>query len=227
MQLNLESLNKLPEEALAESIRTLSRESLLFTCRSLLGYSEVNENTHGNIIRILESTSHRKLIVCPRGAFKSSIGVVSYSIWILLRNPNARIMVDSENYTNSKNFLREIKAHLMSEVLIKSFGEFKTDFNWTEGSLTIAQRTKAFKESSITCSGVDSVKVGQHYDYIVMDDLNSNKNCNTKETRQKVLDHYRLNTSILEPDGTMVVIGTRYHNEDLVGFIMDNEIGDS
>ncbi len=214
-------------ETLKETIRTLCRESLFFTCKYLLGYEEVNENTHGNIIRALESSSPRKLLVCPRGAFKSSIGVVAFSIWILIRNPSSRIMIDSEAYTNSKNFLREIKSHLTNPFLTDLFGEFKSDDNWTEGSITIRQRTKPYKESSITCSGIGAVKVGQHYDFIIMDDLSSNKNCNTKETRQKTIDHYKLNTSILEPSGTMAVIGTRYHAEDLIGYIIENEIEDN
>ena len=34
------------------------------------------------------------------------------------------------------------------------------------------------------------------------------------------------NTSILEPDGILVVIGTRYAVDDLIGHIIENEIGD-
>lgn len=210
--------------ALKSTIQNVCKDSLFFTAKYLLQYTEVNERTHGNIIRALESDTKRKLIVCPRGAFKSSLGVVSYSIWSLLRNPNERIMIDSETYTNSRNFLREIKAHLTNPFITDIFGEFKTETNWSEGSITIQQRNKAYKESSITCSGVGAVKVGQHYSKIIMDDLNSNKNSNTKEGRQKVIDHYKLNTSILEPDGIMVVIGTRYHMEDICGHILDNEI---
>lgn len=201
------------------------KNSLFATAKLLLGYKDVNVQTHGRIVDCLESDSTRKLIVCPRGALKSSLGVVAYSIWILLRNPNARILIDSEIYTNSKNFIREIKAHLETERLTQVFGQFKSDSNWTEGSITIRQRTHPYKESSITASGVGAVKVGQHFDYIICDDLNSNKNSLTDEGRKKVIAHYRLNLSILEPTGTMVVIGTRYASDDILGFILSNECG--
>lgn len=174
------------------------------------------------MINCLESNSTRKLIVMPRGSFKSSLGVVAYSMWRLIRNPNERIMIDSEVYTNSKNFIREIKAHFQSKKFIDVFGDWVGP-QWSEGEITVSTRTKVLKEASITASGIGAVKVGQHYGTIIMDDLNSGNNSETVEMRQKVIRHYQMNTAILEPDGIMVVIGTRYAVDDCIGFILDTE----
>lgn len=171
----------------------------------------------------LQASTLRKLLCVPRGCFKSSIGVVGFSIWTLLNRPNARILIDSEVYSNSKNFLREIKAHLENPELTDLFGKCRAE-PWSEGEITIAQRTVPLKEASITCGGVETTKVGQHYDVIIMDDLNSRNNSETEEGRQKVIQHYRLNTAILEPNGIMVIIGTRYHQSDIIGHILENEI---
>lgn len=200
------------------------KESLFKTAKYLLGYGDINEKSHLQICEILESQTRRKLIVCPRGAFKSTLGVVSYSVWILLNNPNARILIDSEVFTNSRNFLREIKSHLERFGVISIFGNFKTKDDWTQSSLTIAQRTIAHKESSITCGGVGTIKTGQHYDYIIADDLNSHKNSSTPEGQEKVITHYKYYTSLLEPDGTIAIIGTRYAANDVIGHIIANEI---
>lgn len=201
----------------------LYRESLYLTCKDLLGYEHMTWRTHGDMIDALESQTKRKLIVMPRGTFKSSVGVVGYSIWSLLRNPNERILIDSEVYSNSKNFLREIRAHLTSPKITELFGEFRSG-NWNEGELTVAQRTKAYKEASITCSGIGAVKVGQHFSMIIGDDLNSGNNSATPEARKKVITHYQMNQAILEPDGVYVIIGTRYATDDVIGWILDNEI---
>ena len=96
---------------------------------------------------------------------------------------------------------------------------------WGESELTIKQRTHPYKEASITAGGVNTVKVGQHYSCIVSDDLNSGNNSGTSEARAKVLQHYRLNNAILDPGGTYVVIGTRYAADDVIGSILQNEIG--
>ncbi len=212
------------KEAYRLELQDMFKGSLSKTCRVLLGMKDVNKHTHQDMVQVLENDSKRKLIVMPRGTLKSSIGVVGLSIWHLIRNPNIRTLIDSEVYTNSKNFLREIKAHLESPRLTMIFGKFKSDTNWSEGELTIAQRTHPYKEASITCGGIETIKVGQHYDLIIMDDLNSNNNSGTSEGRQKVIDHYRMNISILEPQGVMVVIGTRYSQGDVIQFILDNEV---
>jgi intein/homing endonuclease len=153
----------------------------------------------------------------------SSVGVVAYSVWALINNPNARILIDSEKYANSKNFIREIKAKLESQIVSDLFGP-AAGTPWGEGEIVVAWRTTQFKEASVTASGVEAGKTGQHYDCILHDDLNTGENSNTPEACEKVLDHYRLNTSILEPDGTMVVIGTRYSANDVIGHILENEI---
>lgn len=128
-------------------------------------------------------------------------------------------------YTNSKNLLREIKTHLESERLTNLFGPFKTDSNWNEGEITVRQRTKNLKEATITAGGVETTKVGQHYDLIIFDDMNSDKNSNTQEGREKIINHYKMSTAILDPGGTIVVIGTRYAHNDLIGHILENEMG--
>lgn len=185
-----------------------------------LGYKDITERTHGDMIRCLQSESKRKLIVMPRGTFKSSIGVVAYSIWNLIKNPNIRILIDSEVFANSKTFLREIKNHLESDAITSIFGDFKSPKNWTEGSITINQRTINLKESSVRCSGIGVSAVGQHFDLIIGDDYNSDKNSDTAQGRDKIIQHYKMNLSILEPDGTYVVIGTRYAINDIIGHIL-------
>lgn len=206
-----------------ETVRKEYCNSLYLTAKHLLGYKDITIRTHGPIVSSLEAPNKRKLIVVPRGCFKSSLGVIAYSIWRLMRDPNERILIDSEVYTNSKNFMREIKAHLESKRFVELFGQWKSN-NWSEGELTVKVRSKPYKEASITCSGIGAVKVGQHYSVIIMDDMNSDNNSQTTEGRQKVINHYRMNTAILEPDGVMVVIGTRYATDDIIGYIMDNEI---
>lgn len=219
-------LTRPPEDAIREAEAAQAeffRQSLYLTAKILLGYKDLTWNTHGPIVSALEAPTIRKLIVMPRGSFKSSLTSVSYAIWLLLRDPNLRILIDSELYTNSKNFLREIKGHLESEKLVRLFGRFRST-TWNEGEIIIAQRNRNLKEASITCTGIGAEKTGQHYDVILMDDMNSPSNSNTPEGCQKVIDHYKYNNALLDPGGTLVLVGTRYSQGDNIGFCLDNEI---
>lgn len=207
-------------------LRHTYRTSLFATAKHLLGYKEVTVPTHRKFIAHLEASTTRKLLVMPRGTFKTSIGGVAYPIWRLIKNPNLRILVDSELYSNSKNILREIKDHVTKPQFVELFGDWSKSSTWNEGEIIIAARNHVKKEASITCSGIGAQKTGQHYDVIVADDMNSAKNSGTPEACTKVIQHYRFYTSLAEPtNSTIVVIGTRYSSNDLIGWILQNELG--
>lgn len=220
----IHKISKLSEKEQCHILAEHYKSSLFDFAKFCIGYKDLSWKTHKDMIDALESDAKRCLIVMPRGTLKSSLGVTAFSIWSLIRNPNERILIDSEIYTNSKNFIREIKQYMESERLIKLFGSFKGPV-WSEGEITIAQRTHPYKEASITAGGVGTIKVGQHYTLDIKDDLNSNKNSQTVEQREKVIRHYKMSSSILDPGGKQVVIGTRYAADDVIGYILQNEVG--
>lgn len=204
-------------------MRGAFNQNLYKFCKYMLGYIEMTKHTHMEMCKTLEAPEKKKLITMPRGTFKSSIGVVGYAIWRMIENPNIRILIDSEKYENSKNFIREIKGKLEDPIFKTLYGDWRSENNWSEGSITISTRTLVKKEATITASGVEAGKTGQHYDLIIHDDLNTHENSETTEGRAKVLRHYKMNVSILEPGGEIIVIGTRYATQDVIGFVLDNE----
>lgn len=166
------------------------------------------------------------LFVMPRGTFKSSIGCVAFPIWKLMRNKNHRVFLTSEVYTNSKNLLREIKGKLLTDKFTRLYGRWDAEGGWNEGEIVVAGRTEHHKEASITCGGVETVKVGQHYDIIIPDDLNSDNNSSTPEGCEKVRKYAQMLTGILEPGGIMAFLGTRYSNADNIAHIIRDELSD-
>lgn len=195
-----------------------------------LGYRDVNWHTHGESIEVLECDAGRKVLVLPRGTFKSSLGCVGYPMWRLEKDPDLTILLDSELFTNSKNFLREIKAHYASNNYIEIFGN-RIGEKWGESEITVAHRSSTTmrgrrKEASITVGAIGTTKVGQHYDLIIGDDYNSPKNSNDPEKCQKVIDHVRYNLNILNPGGEYVFIGTRYAERDVIGWLLKDILGE-
>lgn len=220
------------DEALKEAEREIYRKSLYHTAKYLLGMSDINRHTHGDMIEALEELEFRRsgttnaLIIMPRGSLKSSIGSTAFPIWRLLRDPNKRILIDSATYDLSTQLVSAIAQYFESPAITNLFGTFRTKDDWSSKSITIAQRTKIFKESSVVASGVGSPKTGAHFDIIIHDDLNNEKNSATTELMEKVVRHYQMNYAILDPDGDSCVIATRYAALDVPGHILTNEIGD-
>jgi predicted phage terminase large subunit-like protein len=128
--------------------------------------------------------------------------------------------------------MAEIRGHLESNERYRALfkvlhgvypDERKGVDKWGDTEINIAARRKKAKEPNLSCSGVGVTKVGMHYDVIMSDDLHSEKNVTTKEQIQQVIDHYKLNLSLLEPTGFMTVIGTRWDYLDLYQYLIDNE----
>lgn len=214
---------QLEKQACLEILAEEYKRDLYFFIKEGLGYSDLTEPTHDPICSVLSSSSKKKLIVVPRGTFKSTICSISFPTWLLAKDPNHRILLDSELFSNSSRLLREIKGHMESNHMKEIFGDWVGPV-WNDSEIIIKQRTKIYKESSITCSGVEANKTGQHYSVIIADDLSSLDNSMTQEQREKVYNHYRLYISLLDPGGTLVVVGTRYSQGDIIGHILDTEI---
>jgi hypothetical protein len=209
---------KVKEQTQRSILADLYRNNFYCFARDLVGFKDINWRTHGELCRALESPKKRKAICFPRGAFKSSLAVIAYSIWKLIKNPEERILIDSQLYTNSSNFLHAIKGYLVNPQFTYLYGDFKTK-DWGE-TITIAQRKKVWVESSITCGGVGTTKVGQHFSTILGDDYNSPSNSDTPEKCEKVINHIKYNLSILDPGGEYTFIGTRYAENDVMGWIL-------
>lgn len=205
--------------------------SLFYFDKTILGYKDMDESVHLELCefindRYIENGELKpfKLTLLPRGSFKSSVVTVGHAIQSVVRDPDIRILIANEKLDNAKAFLSEIKGHFESNEKFKNFyGDYVSKFGWREESIVVSKRKKNLKEPTISCAGVEVVKVGMHYDLIIMDDLVSDLNIGTKEQMDKVKDFYRLALSLLEPNGKIIVIGTRWHFNDLYNHLIENE----
>lgn len=171
----------------------------------------------------------RKLILMPRGSFKSSVVTIGYSIQQICADPNIRILIGSEVNSTSKKFLREIKDHFESNERLRHFygDHVRKKSRWTDDDITSAKRTRTLKEPTVFTTGTDQSRTGFHCDLAILDDPVSATNINTPESREKTLQWYReISNNILDPDGHLIVIGTRWHFNDLYQHIIDEEIDD-
>jgi predicted phage terminase large subunit-like protein len=172
------------------------------------------------------------LLLMPRGTFKSSVVTIGFALQTILGDPDSRILIDSETFAKAKAFLAEVKGHLEAndkfrEVFFTLYGVYPDDKKraelWSDSALNIAARKRQRKEPTFSCGGVDVTKNGMHYDLIIMDDLHSELNTANKDQIEKVVQHYKLAFSLLDPGKPLIVIGTRWDYNDVYQYILDNE----
>lgn len=164
------------------------------------------------------------MILAFRGSGKTSVATIVYSIYRLLVNPDIRILLASKSGGNASAMLSEIKSHLTSnDDFVETFGDQQGEL-WAEAEINVAARKKFTKEANLTTLGIESAVVSKHYDLILVDDLVDEPNSRTPIMRQKTWTFfYKTLTPCLEPDGQMVVLGTRYHYKDLHGVLLEAE----
>lgn len=206
--------------------RQCGLDSLYFFNKKILGYAEMQRRPHAAVADFLQGAmkaGRHAMTLEPRGTFKTTQISQGLPIWILQHDPNARILLDSSILQNSIDNLRVIKAHYENNKKFRYLFGDQVGSYWVTEEVTLKTRTDLkLKEPSIRCSSVERVQVGPHYTHIIVDDVVSDLNSRTIDGRRQVIEHFKLLFSLLEPGGVLIITGTRYHFEDLYGFIIGN-----
>jgi len=208
-------------EAIRQAKMWKGIHSHYFFCKDILGYSSMEKPTHGKICDMLDGNSKkRKLILVPRGSFKTSIITVGYALRSFIKDPNVRIMLEASKYDpNALRYLQNIKAIVENNPTINwLYGDMKGE-RWRDTELTVKRQIQ-HKEPTVSCGSIEVTSVGFHFDKIICDDLVTDTNIGTKEQLAKTIEHLKGLFNILEPNGELIVVGTRWHFGDMYGYII-------
>jgi len=153
------------------------------------------------------------LILAPRGSGKSTVVTVGYSLWKALMDPQLRVLIVSNTQSQAETFLRLVRNLCVSGKVADIFGDVVGSV-WTNTELEFKGHGNQ-KEMTITALGASGALVGRHFDVIMLDDICDGKNMATENRRSKVYEWYfQTLLPMLEPDGELHIIGTRWHEDD-------------
>lgn len=212
-------------------IQGISKKSFTEFLKNVLGYKDLNDE-HRELIHFIDNNKKLfKLILMPRYTFKSSITTIGYTLHKLINNPNTRILIYSDAANKAEGFLTGIKNHILGKVggsLFRDvFGAWEVNSKedkWNQSQIVVNTRTTAMPEPNVDTGGIETSKVGFHYDVIIFDDIVSDLNVTTKAQMDKTADCYQKALSLLRPGGEVIMVGTRWHFGDLYGrIIAENE----
>ena len=169
--------------------------------------------------------SSRRLWLWSRGHFKTSLISEAHSVWLIVNNPNIRILLTSFTISVAEKILANIKGHFINNSDFRYFyREYcpqqnsvgKIEFG-TMQYFTTPARFRNLKEPTMMVAGVGTNLTGLHYDYIKCDDLVTRDSVTNDTQIQTSKDYYSSlrqlfdNPSYPKED----VIGTIYHFNDL------------
>ena len=164
-----------------------------------------------------------RLLLDPRGCYKTSIVSQAYPTRRIIKNPNIRILLDSVALTNSQDNLKVIRRFFEGNEKVRElYGDFIShDQAWNDTEFIVSKRTNSrLKEPTVRASGIDKIQIGPHYDLIIADDLHNRDNCKSLEQVAKVKEHIRLLFGLLEPGGEIIIAGHRWSYKDAFSMVM-------
>lgn len=211
------------QQALREFDREQGLRSTFYLGRRILGY-QLDPQPHREICSFIDDKNKKsKLLLAPRGCFKTSIISQAYVTRRIIENPDIRILLDSVALTNSQDNLRVVRRSFEgNQKLRELYGEFhgKSD-TWNDTEFVVCKRTNMrLAAPTVRAAGIDKIQIGPHYDLIIADDLHNKDNYRTVEQVQKVKEHMRLVFGLLDPGGEFIIGGHRWSYVDAFSMVM-------
>jgi len=179
----------------------------------------------------------RLMIFMPPGSAKSTYASKFFPPWYLGKNPSKNIVLASYGQRLAARFGKKCRDIASSDLFKKVFGyslaaDSKAKDEW---EITKVEGTKAFSQDislggEFTATSVDGSVTGRRADLIVIDDpIKGRKNADSEVYRDATWEWYLSDLlTRLKPGGAVVLIQTRWHEDDLAGRILPEDYeGDS
>jgi phage terminase large subunit-like protein len=210
-------------------------DELFDFCNDVLGFT-LEEKPHRELCHWIarqfpdlrfppERPSIHAVLLWPRGTYKSTVLTHGVPLYILWKNHNAAGLITAHRHDVAKLRLGACKKTIeRGEKFRELVGNWKPDFKedkWSEEAFTITARTMNLIDPSLDTAAVGRPKDGSHPHFILADDVQSKENSATPVMRENVYQHIRDLYPLLQPGGTMIVIGTRKHTQDVYGKIFE------
>lgn len=155
------------------------------------------------------------MITVPPRHGKSEMTTIRYATWRLERNPEMRVIIGAYNQTLANKFSRKARRIAESRMSLSRDRTAVEDWETTAGG-------------GLRAVGVGAGITGQGGDLIIIDDpVKNREEANSETYRNKVWDWYTDDLyTRLEPGGSIILIMTRWHEDDLGGRILDSKEAD-
>jgi predicted phage terminase large subunit-like protein len=184
---------------------------------------------HKEMTRVLMDDSIKNvLIVAPPGHAKSTYVSQVFPAWYMGKHPNRAIQLISSSSSQSSKLSSSVRSVVgNSPEYKKVFPELEPDdadggMGWTRDMLYIRNRTPGNKDPNLLAAGVDSTTVlGSRSDLTIVDDPTTQQQAASPGELIKQKEWFR-DTLLtrLRPGGRMVVVLTRWHENDLAAMLV-------
>lgn len=177
------------------------------------------------------------LLLMPRNHGKTTLVDEGGTVWQFLKYPNDRVLFAQASQDNAKALSRQVRWHFQATKPLRDlFPEYAMDEAKEAGNVlawSVPCRTANTREASLELGTPETSLAGRHFDVVAGSDCVNEQNSpapcgqGTIESMAKVKNWFG-NTPLLldttNPRAHIRVDGTRYHDADLYGELLDSPI---
>ena len=171
-------------------------------------------------LKDLESGKIKRLMVfLPPRSSKSVICSKLFPAWYIGRNPEHEILTVSHSDQLSSDFGRSVRDVVNTEEFSKIFKGVSL-----RSDVRAAGKWKTNQNGTYYAAGVRSQIAGRGAHIAILDDVMSEEDAISASGRRYIKEWYPagLRTRIM-PNGAIVIINTRYHYDDLCGWLLKQQ----
>lgn len=214
-------------DILAEANRVARRESLLeFTKDATPGYQAgwVHERICEELERVLREAAEGKrprlAIHMPPRMGKSQLCSRCLPAWWLGHNPSDEVMIVSYSADLANSFSYDARDIVRRDWYASTFEG--TRLSQDRASVT---RWRTTEGGGVNPVGISGSITGSGADLLILDDtIKSEKQARSHAHREMIRDRYRSSIyNRLSPKGSIVHLSTRWHHDDLAGWLQAQE----
>ena len=161
-------------------------------------------------------------VAMPPRHSKSSMITLAYPIWLLTKNPNLRILIVNAESSLSENFGISLRDYIQDYGAL--FGLYLSDTKHAKDHLKFENINGELLKGSIRLVGAGGGITGQDADYLIIDDPYKGFEDITPTLLNKKINWFK--TKIIqrrEPDSKLIILHTRWHTNDLQGYLKANQ----
>jgi len=171
------------------------------------------------IDELLKQGNKRIMVFMPPRHSKSMTITETLPSYFLLNNPDKRVIITSYSDDLAQTFGRK-NRHKVQE-----FGKQMYNLTVAKDKANVKNWDIQGYRGGLTSSGVGGALTGKGADLMIIDDpVKNSQEANSITYRNRVYDEYTSSLiTRLEPNGSVVLIMTRWHEDDLAGRLLTNE----
>ena len=164
---------------------------------------------------------NRLCVAMPPRHSKSSMITLAFPLWLLSKNKDLNILIVNNSAGLSEKFGIQLREYIKR--IGPEFDLYLSDVKHSSTYIMFTNSQGELQKGSIRLVGSSGSITGQDADYIILDDIYSGFDDITPSLLAKKIDWFKtIIEQRIEPHTKLVILHTRWHSEDLQGYLHEH-----